>query len=1219
MQKTSVGFASMLALFALFALSFASQAAQAQKMLTLETPHYRVGYEKKYSQLAGEVLKVAESVWPTLSKAYESYNRYQRIDILIVDEGDDANGFAIYNFSRVVIFAPHMDWVMRNRQLWIQNVVTHELAHIFSLRRAAYLSPVDAVELYGSTYNYTDKVNYSFHLPWVPLVAPTWYVEGIAQFEAYMNGNDSWDSQRDMVVRDAYLTGTLPSLDFIETFEGDEDWTQAERCYNTGYAFLIYLKDRFGADKVRQLAWAKPVFNFSYSVNKAFGRDLVDLFEDFKRSLADRYADFKDIPKDSLADPDMVGGFQQNLAFSPDGRYMAWLGNDEDRRYPLNWIYWKKIGGDLKKSGKPTEVPASQPAAPSPGPAPAPAPAPSPAPTPNGFFPGMGPEAPGVMPPVRFANPALAMGKTYGAFPRGPERFTAPASGAVRERTPLIDSRRSEEFGSSGLEFNRDNNLLLTTRQGNYAQFTDIWVYEFRADKPEKEKWHRLTWEERAAYPSYHPTRNLIVYSRKKGGTSNVALLDSAGRTWQLTNFANGEQVYNPRFTPKGDSIYFTLGNTDHEAIAAIDAEAPGFNPFMALKDSAQFPDSLSMAKGQKVTFVTSWRKGAIRNLRFAGDTLFFSSNAEDSVYSVYNVYARLPGDTGLYRATRVAGQAMEPLVRDGKLYYQGYRKQQFRIFSQPLSLARTATTLGTPKDSIPSAKPKKIEYDKAFESGEYTGTKVALDITPYLAVQPVFISGNQSYTDFALGLNLAFGEAYGSWMQSVSAAVTKRTRLDSPLNYQFSYEGYLASEPIGHTRFSWPVDIYYSLYHDVVEQNSLDVLKQVRTRGVQQIQDVDKFWSYANFSRWALSAGMPLPAAFKIFGVPYSMILGASYWQQLVTQDFAETISHYNITRDSVEVPDIQPRLNFVRDANQHRHFEANLGWGWSKGMLGTYLPTGGGLYAYAHRYWATYENNFTPLDSTNLLRISAEGHPMPLGILTQAVYDPWSVDGGIGGIYSFGKTLSVFANTDAGMFLNKFPSVRRLVHLSATDTVYADQPEPGLWVMSYRLGYYRMSGYPYNFQYRGRDIMEGSFYNFGQVGVQIPLKAGTFLSGLPTTSLKQFMITGLGEWGTTLFSTPDAVGDSIWVHQYHLLLDVGVRLSGNFKLYHQFPATIYLQMFQPINNLNSANLYSSDYSHTDPRPGETADQADARDRKSYMKYVKDPRYYVGFNLGIF
>jgi hypothetical protein len=1220
MQKNTFRFASALPLLAFFCLAACLAPAFAQKKLTLETVHYRVGYEKKHAQLAGEILKVAEAVWPTLSKAYDAYDNYQRIDIVITDDGDDANGFAIYNFSRVMIFAPHMDWVMRNRQMWIQNVVTHELAHVFSLRRAAHLSPVDAVELYGSTYNYKDKINYSFHVPWIPLVAPTWYVEGIAQFEAYMNGNDSWDSQRDMVVRDAYLTGTLPDLDFIETFEYDEDWTQAERCYNTGYAFLIYLKDRFGADKVRDLARPKPLANFSYSVEKAFGRPLQSLFNDWKRSLADRYADFKEIPKDSLADPDMVGGFQQNLAFSANGKYMAWLGNDEDRRYPLNWIYWKEIG---KKGAQKSQAPVDKPAA-APAPStPAPAPAPAPDPKQDGFFPGSGPAAgfsgtAGAMPRARFNNPAQALGRGFGPF--SPSARNRPnASGHVQEAMLDPGARRSSEFGSSGLEFNRDDTRLLTTRQDREAQYTDIWEYEFRSTKSESEKWHRLTWEERAVYPTYHPTRNLIVYSRKKSGSSNLMLLDSAGRSRQLTNFSNGEQVYNPRFTPAGDSIYFTFGMGDKEAIASINADAPGFDPFLTLKDSALFPDTLNLAKTQQIAFVTPLRPGAIRNLRFAGDTLFWSANNMDSAYSVYDVYARLPGDSAVYRATHVAGQAMEPVTHGGNLYYQGYRKQQFRIFRQPLALQRTGLLARPAGDTLATIKPKKEDYTKAFQTGEYTGTKVALDITPFLSLQPVFISGNKSYTDIALGLTVAFGEAFGSWSQSVSGAITKRTSLDAPLNYQFQYSGYVSSEPIKHTRIQWPVDLYYSLYHDVVQSNQASREAGSFLSGVDSIAYLNDVYSYSLFTRDAASVGMPLP---------YNFVVGGAYFSQHITQDFSQSIVFRNTTTGELTF-DGQPRTNFLRDAPQHRNFESNLGWSWSKSMLGTYLPTGGGLWTQGHKYWATYENDFVSLDSINSLRLAQQGKPAPVAVLTQSQYDPWSMESGLGGVVSVGRHFSFFANAEAGAFLNKFPTVRVPAHISGPgDTVFVDQPESGLWVLSYRLGYYRMSGYPYNFSYRGRDIMEGSSFAFGQYGIQAPIKMGTFLPGLPVTSLKQLMITAMGEWGTTLETRPEHILNALEAGEHHLLLDFGLRVSANFKLYHQLPFTIFAQGFVPYNQLQASNLFDVDYPGTGRRltgtvggvpQYETAAQADQRDRKAYIAQVKDPRFFVGFNLGLF
>lgn len=139
----------------------------------------------------------------------------------------------------------------------------------------------------------------------------------------------------------------------------------------------------------------------------------------------------------------------------------------------------------------------------------------------------------------------------------------------------------------------------------------------------------------------------------------------------------------------------------------------------------------------------------------------------------------------------------------------------------------------------------------------------------------------------------------------------------------------------------------------------------------------------------------------------------------------------------------------------------------------------------------------------------------------------------------------------------------------------------------------------------------MEGSSFSFGQYGIQIPLKTGLFLPGLPLTSLKQFLLTGIGEWGTTLISSPGEIYKSLEQGKHYLLLDFGLRLSANFHLYHQLPFTIYAQVFQPVNQLSGDNLYPGDYPHQTTN--------DAENRRKHINQVKDPRFFVGLNLGTF
>ena len=114
----------------------------------------------------------------------------------------------------------------------------------------------------------------------------------------------------------------------------DGDWVSGERVYNTGFAFLRFLKSKYGLAKVRRLAEPKAVFNFNYSAKLVFGKNLDQLYQEFKMSLADKYDDYKDLPKEKVF---IKGGSAtHSLAFSSNNRYIAWIDNS-DRIYPIDW------------------------------------------------------------------------------------------------------------------------------------------------------------------------------------------------------------------------------------------------------------------------------------------------------------------------------------------------------------------------------------------------------------------------------------------------------------------------------------------------------------------------------------------------------------------------------------------------------------------------------------------------------------------------------------------------------------------------------------------------------------------------------------------------------------------------------------------------------------------------------------------------------------------
>jgi hypothetical protein len=101
-------------------------------------------------------------------------------------------------------------------------------------------------------------------------------------------------------------------------------------------------------------------------------------------------------------------------------------------------------------------------------------------------------------------------------------------------------------------------------------------------------------------------------------------------------------------------------------------------------------------------------------------------------------------------------------------------------------------------------------------------------------------------------------------------------------------------------------------------------------------------------------------------------------------------------------------------------------------------------------------------------------------------------------------------------------------------------------------------------------------------------------------------------------LISAPSRIYEDLSAGRHHLLLDFGLRLSANFHLYHQLPFTIFAQVFQPFNELKAENLYPAvDGVYGGDYPQTTGN--DAVDRQHYIDQVKDPRFFVGFNLGTF
>jgi Tol biopolymer transport system component len=329
------------------------RSASAQRQIV--TDHFYVYFDGNSERTAKRVADVAEEVFDALASSFGFYEEFSRIHILVHDDQDFSNGFANYYQNRVEIWASDLDFPhLRGSHEWIKLVVTHEVAHIISLKVAAK-GPFNAVIFQSGQFN--QNPDFVLQLPWLHLAAPMWYVEGIAQYADEEIGYDKWDTHRDMLLRMATLEDDLLTYDEMSVFAHSS--IHSEMVYNQGFAFLRYIRDRFGRGKAEAMIQEVGYFRFDGAVKKVLGISARDLYAEWKQDLRLKYTDQAGnllqtrlgtrqevLDRSELTDFDLNllmaqfderfegdllidgGSFDLQPTISPDGTKLAYLSNE---------------------------------------------------------------------------------------------------------------------------------------------------------------------------------------------------------------------------------------------------------------------------------------------------------------------------------------------------------------------------------------------------------------------------------------------------------------------------------------------------------------------------------------------------------------------------------------------------------------------------------------------------------------------------------------------------------------------------------------------------------------------------------------------------------------------------------------------------------------------------------------------------------------------------
>ena len=321
------------AIISIVALLFFSGAAQAQ-LQTIITDHFRVHFAPGAEGTARRVAETCEEVFPTLATAYDYFDDFRTIHVMVLDSSDRlGNGWADYYTNTMAIWATNLDFELRGSHDWIKNVVTHELAHIITLNKARKKWPFQFALISVSRTDSNPDITFQF--PLYHLNTPRAWSEGIAQYGAYKFGYDTWDSHRDMLLRMAVLEDDLLSWSEMGTVLDRAGKFYGEYVYNQGYSMMVYIHQQYGPEKVDELTHHVGSMSFDPAIRQVLGVSADQFYAEWSTFLAENYRRleseigsrgfFEGVPLDEVNE----GVLEYHPALSPDGKKLAYLTSEK--------------------------------------------------------------------------------------------------------------------------------------------------------------------------------------------------------------------------------------------------------------------------------------------------------------------------------------------------------------------------------------------------------------------------------------------------------------------------------------------------------------------------------------------------------------------------------------------------------------------------------------------------------------------------------------------------------------------------------------------------------------------------------------------------------------------------------------------------------------------------------------------------------------------------
>jgi len=299
------------------------EAELCRKWLQTESMHFRITYPASLNDLSITITEEAEYAYEILS-SWTDYYPPKKIDILLTDSSDTANGFTKYGPSGIFvsIYAVHpyatFNMSIDEYKNWYRHLLIHELSHFFHLNRVEGL-PKIAHQFLGNII-YPNSTT------------PLFIKEGFATYSETRNesglgrGNSGYT---DMFINTSVIQDDFTPLD--RAANRSPVWPGSENYYLFGVSFYNYLAMQYGEEKIlhfNEMSARCTPYAWGITFKREFGKSMHEMWDEWENYEKIRRAYLlKSITKEEITVFEPIGrrtGKLYSLSFDSEGKRLAY-------------------------------------------------------------------------------------------------------------------------------------------------------------------------------------------------------------------------------------------------------------------------------------------------------------------------------------------------------------------------------------------------------------------------------------------------------------------------------------------------------------------------------------------------------------------------------------------------------------------------------------------------------------------------------------------------------------------------------------------------------------------------------------------------------------------------------------------------------------------------------------------------------------------------------